>query len=368
MQTLDVVERQVLVDYPADPNFEWHHRLLLCSLGGGKWIVSTPTQSIQQLDLAGHRIIILSRNSVFPAAYANNAFAFDPADITAPVLQRLRSEAAGMAEVLGAVPAAAAAAAATNGDVWRISDTSSKDFGEIVPDAAVSNNAIFDRKGDIAMVQLNGVWVHAALEVPQKPGLDAFRARYHAGPGRDPRILGSFTDAAGRRCLSLDVAIPLLLAFVWGHWPVDGPRCVKDFVERMRTAGYLGFFAYHCDWVRNSGVGDKSAVCREHRLLLELLRLMLEVDQLDVSSLVSAEVLVRRIFQIEIAVERNAKSPDFSGLDAIIESVSRSSGGVEIPALSKWFSEHQQKQAFTLKQFRLADEERKEIEKKNAQK
>ena len=127
----------------------------------------------------------------------------------------------------------------------------------------------------------------------------------------------------------------------------------------------MGLFAYHSDWVRNSGVGDRSAVCREHRLLLELLRVMLEVDQLDVSSLVSAELVVRRLFQIELAVDRNPKSPDFEGLDAIIESVARHSGGVEIPALSKWFSDHQQKQAFTLKQFRLAAEERKELNKKN---
>ena len=48
---------------------------------------------------------------------------------------------------------------------------------------------------------------------------------------------------------------------------------------------------------------------------------MLEVDQLDVSSLVSAELLVRRVFQIELAVDRNPKSPDFEGLDAITEVV-----------------------------------------------
>ena len=116
----------------------------------------------------------------------------------------------------------------------------------------------------------------------------------------------------------------------------------------------MGLFAYHSDWVRSSGVGDRSSVCREHRLLLEFLRVMLEVDQLDVSSLVSAELVVRRLFQIELAVDRNPKRPDFEGLDAIIESVARASGGVDIPALSKWFSDHQQKQAFTLKQFRLA--------------
>jgi hypothetical protein len=177
-----------------------------------------------------------------------------------------------------------------------------------------------------------------------------------------------FTDGQGRRTISLDAALPLLLSHLWAMWPIDGPRTVRDFLERMRTAGFLGFLAYHSDWVRNSGVGERSAVCREHRLLLEMLRVMLDIDQLDVSSLASAELLVRRLFQIELAVERNPKTPDFEGLDALLETVAKSSGGVSLPSLSKWFSDHQQKEAFTLKQFRLAAEERKELEKKNHKK
>jgi hypothetical protein len=95
---------------------------------------------------------------------------------------------------------------------------------------------------------------------------------------------------------------------------------------------------------------------------------MLEVDQLDVSSLASAELLVRRLYQIELAVERNPRSPDFEGLEALLETVAKPSGGVSLPTLSKWFSDLQQKEAFTLKQFRLAAEERKEMEKKNNKK
>ena len=38
-----------------------------------------------------------------------------------------------------------------------------------------------------------------------------------------------------------------------------------------------------------------------------------------------------------------------------------------MPELSKWFSDFQQKEAFTLKQLRLAAEERKELEKHRGQ-
>ena len=74
MPTLDVEERQVLVDFPADPNFTWHHRVLLVALGEGKWIGCTPTLSVQRIDLAGHRIVILPRNGNFPADRAANSF------------------------------------------------------------------------------------------------------------------------------------------------------------------------------------------------------------------------------------------------------------------------------------------------------
>ena len=99
-------------------------------------------------------------------------------------------------------------------------------------------------------------------------------------------------------------------------------------------------------------------------MLLEVLRVFIEVDQVDVSSLAGSELLVRRLFQIELAVERNPRSPDFEGLDALLETIYKPTGGLNVPTLSKWFSDVQQKEAFTLKQFRLAAEERKEIAKK----
>jgi hypothetical protein len=249
MPTLDIDERQVLVDYPDDANgFVWHHRVLLYSLGEGKWICAIPTLAIQRIDLAGHRLVILPRAGAFPADRLDQTFAFDVADVTADVLSRLRAEASGMAEVLGApVAAAAAGGGAVGGEVWRVSDTSSQLFSDEIPPATVANEAIFTRRGGAGLVQLDGLWVHAALEDPQKPGLGEFRKRFHSGAGRDPRILGMFTDGQGRRTISLDAALPLLLSYLWAMWPIDGPRTVRDFLERVRTAGYLGFLPYHSD-------------------------------------------------------------------------------------------------------------------------
>ena len=365
MPTLDIPERQLLIDYFDDENgFVWHHRVLLCHVVGTIWVIATPDKSVQQLDVSTKRLVVLPRNGPFPADRVAATYACDPADFTPAELARLRGEAQAMAEILnGGAQAVAQAAPAAGQEVWRISDTSHASFGDEVPPAALGNADSFKRQDDVALVLLDGKWTTASLEAAAQPGLDHFRARYHSGAGRDKRILTDTRDANGRRHISLVSCIPLLCQLVQTFWPVDGPRSVREFLVALRSAGYSGLIEYHHDWVRNSGIGDKSSACREHRLLLEILRMLMEFDQLDVSSLGGTELLVRRIYQIEIAVERNSKQPDFDGLDALLETNLKSSGAINVAGISKWFSEHQKSEAFVLKQMRLWAEEKKEANK-----
>ena len=121
---------------------------------------------------------------------------------------------------------------------------------------------------------------------------------------------------------------------------------------------------YHHDWVRNSAVAEKSALCREHKFLLEVLRMLIEYDQIDPTCLGGVELLVRRIYQLEIAVDRNPKHPEFDGLEALVETSTKSTGSANVPSMAKWFSEHQKSEAFILKQMRLWSEEKKELAKK----
>ena len=52
--------------------------------------------------------------------------------------------------------------------------------------------------------------------------------------------------------------------------------------------------------------------------MCETVRLMHAYDQLDLSCLASAELVVRYLIQSEAAAERNARHPDYSGLDIIM--------------------------------------------------
>ena len=77
-RTLDVPERQVLVDFWDDEaEYYWHHRLLLLSTNTpGRGIWATPDFEVSAADLIAHRIVPLQRNEEFPADYRGFIYAF----------------------------------------------------------------------------------------------------------------------------------------------------------------------------------------------------------------------------------------------------------------------------------------------------
>ena len=94
------------------------------------------------------------------------------------------------------------------------------------------------------------------------------------------------------------------------------------------------------------------------------MRLLLQYDQLDGSGVAGAELLLRRLYQIELAVRKSPKTPEYDGLEFLLETAVDSSGGVVLPSMAKWLGETQHKEAFTLKQMRLWAEERASLEKR----
>ena len=140
----------------------------------------------------------------------------------------------------------------------------------------------------------------------------------------------------------------MLWCRVWVHWLVDGPRTVKGFLDRVRTAAYAGLLPYQAECVQYPGFGERFAVCRVLRLLLELLCTLVETGHVDVSSFAVTALRVRRRFQIDLAVERYFRSPGFVGLDVFLDTVDRPSGGLSIPSWSRCFSDILQEEAFAL--------------------
>ena len=66
--TLDLPERQVLVNFPDDVDYQWHHLLLLLRGGAGKWFVGDPYGQVRLLDPTAMLVVPLDRDAPFPDA------------------------------------------------------------------------------------------------------------------------------------------------------------------------------------------------------------------------------------------------------------------------------------------------------------
>ena len=67
VRTLDLAQRQVLIDFYDDPNgFYWHHRVLCHTVGPGIWVALTPDFEATSVNLDEHRVVALPRAGPFP--------------------------------------------------------------------------------------------------------------------------------------------------------------------------------------------------------------------------------------------------------------------------------------------------------------
>mmetsp|Transcript_55779 Transcript_55779/g.143731 ORF Transcript_55779/g.143731 Transcript_55779/m.143731 type:complete len:85 (+) Transcript_55779:190-444(+) len=71
-RSLDVPARQVAIDVFDDPQFAWHHRVLLIGAGNGRWIVGAPDLEVQYADLSEQRVVPLPRAAAFPLMVRDN--------------------------------------------------------------------------------------------------------------------------------------------------------------------------------------------------------------------------------------------------------------------------------------------------------
>ena len=137
---------------------------------------------------------------------------------------------------------------------------------------------------------------------------------------------------------------------------MGGPRTVKQFLAALRSAGHSGLPKFHSDWVRASSVAVDSTVCREHLFLLEVLHKLFEYDQFDPSSLGGVELLVRRIFQLETAVDCYPRQPGSDGPVAPVAASDELPGSSIGPRMAHSISELRESDAFDLEQRRLSEE------------
>ena len=352
--SLNVPDRQVLVGMDGEPQRYWLH-LLVQRLDGSRWVTIDPHLVIQVDDLAGEELIPVGRQMRLPLP-GRPILAHDLLDDA--TLAGLRQRARALAEVHGAFPGAPTAMAESVG--WFHADTSLKNFGEEVSQIAVADPERMKVAGHVGLTRTTaadgtaGSWVF--MEKVTRADLTAWRAEKREGAGRDPRLSSMAAPASVSDR-------PLFRAAVAANVPVkepdptifDGPSAVDGLVQGVLKSG-LEPAAFVAEFLRSSGMNARSSLAIEYGYLVHALWLHVVIDRLNPNT-AAMEHVCRRALQIQRAVQRSPRSPDFENLDEYLRHASDSSGKVIAVKFWQRIAERHRAEGQILKQFPLRKEE-----------
>ena len=358
--------RQVMLeDSDSDPEYEWHHHVLLLDLGDGVWISADPDQDVSTVELRKKNVVALKRDSDFPTRVSDSMYHFDA--LSGAELDQLMAEAHDLASVLGHTQASGKQAA-SRGE-WRVADTAASNFDEVIADATISN-------ADVAVVKAHNALVLGADPEDEKSWVLCQRVKpadkdkwlnlKRNGPGRDLRICSDVRDKSGKPRIQLSQSMDLWRPQKHSQWPFRGPSALTELAAGVAGAGQE-FSTYDSFWVQRSGVNRQGTLALTHRNIFTVLHLLQSWDQVDLPNLATAEFLSRWSLMIQTAVRRSPKSPCFDGLDAYLSYSLDESGGIVTSDFQKHVADEQRASATILKQARLQREESELERKRNSE-
>ena len=342
---LNIPESQVLrYDVNHAPLY-YRHKILFHQIEGSRWIVADADHEVEEDNFAGVQIIPVRRGAPFPAHVpAVSIYAFDVP--TAQELSELRSEARQLALALGAD----LAKLTVHDDAkWLVADTDSKKFGEEVPNYDLGNPAHTIQLGDFALHTMkpgDDDEEVVKLELVGIDDVEDWRKQKAPGvvdkTGRETRLLGNLVNARGVRTCTFSKSVEMIKPpdKAPEAWRLRGPQVFVEFCDVvLQSGGDLD--SYFLTWSSTSGVSEASAAYHEAKMLIEFLKAGMTVDQLDGSNCLSMEKIVRRFVEIQGAVRRNPKHPDFTGLSHGTTGQLDESGGVKTAAYHEWLAQQQ---------------------------
>ena len=155
--SLDIPIHQIIINLDAaDPNFPYHHRVLLVRVRDAQWCVLTPdlNRHVEDLDQVEHYVIPRASRS---PTYAVNAGQYHVDAIPAAVLKEHIRPAEQECALLGADAALAGSLR------WRFSEPGVENFGAVVKQAIVDDAGRFVELNGHGIAQIEGAAHRAEL-------------------------------------------------------------------------------------------------------------------------------------------------------------------------------------------------------------
>ena len=331
------------------------------SLGSGKWICASPTLDVYVSDFTDADMVPLERDAPFPLEDRPH-FAFDR--LSDAELQRLRATASNLHSVLGGGPAVPIRAAGAD---WYYADPANEKFGENVEDFVMLSQSTVTRGGMALAEQRDAEgnsW--AFIEHVASQDKPEWLSDKREGAGRDPRLLPLPALPEGRG-YSLKDALAVASTVPGKFRGFNGPSSAKEILAALVASG-LEPAAYCAQFEVASGLAPKSALAHELRMHFTSLVLAIGVDRTDPHQSAAIEHICRRIVQIQKAVRRCAKSPDFEGLEAYMRHTADPGLALAANDFEAHISTVLKDERIILKETRLTREEQVALAKRKADK
>ena len=354
LHTLDVPERQILVGMDGEQQRFWHH-LLIQRVEGSKWITADPDGDVNVEDLAGEMVIPLQRAANFPDQ-GRPFLTFDALDEAEMAALRARAQTLADIHGLAAPPTALTGGAA----LWLISDPSHAAFGHEVTTMQLADHGSCEVRASVGLVRRLGVdgaaeWV--TMERVTRTDQATWQQEKRTGAGRDPR-LSTLPAVTGPEAFPLfREALAAAAASTEPNRALyEGPSAFAAVATAILRSG-LEPQSFALQFIATSGANPRAAVVVEFGHLIYGLWALVCVDRLDPYRSAMAEHSSRRILQIQNAIRRSPKSPDFEGLDEYMRHSEDLKGHVTAPKFDAHIMERMKAESQILKQTRLQREE-----------
>ena len=391
----------------------WHERVLLAHVGDADWVVLTPdfdmfveTVAAPPLDGVRAAAVPFALPTGLGIGRGNPVYRFDPRPSEAQLLQS-RAEADRMA-ILGRAAAeyrvvGGAVVAAADGDgAGQLVDAAERDeaggagggvrhrvsgkhaVSEAVvhtgnwvvaePDGAVPLGTVIHDSGSIVSVGSRGICRHGlgvvllverVSEADVAAYVERFRQAAGAGatprgeePAGDARTLAIHRSANGERYRDFRSLAQSIEMVDFNDWPLLGPRTAAWYITELSKTG-MSPVARHSHWIHENDHKKDDPLVLQHELLSEVLEMAGSVDQLDLSNLIFAEVVVRQMQFIEAELKRRSDSAKpLDGSEYYLARTRKTGGALQAPALTEYISKRAQAEGAVLKEQRKAAEER----------
>ena len=301
---MNIVELQVLVLYPGDPDgLGWPHKVLLVRIAGGKWLALTPDEELCKADSYTVRYVVLERNHNPPSDQRTAAYGSDDGQPPrADLARHLRLAKLRAAAVDSRFPHDVAE------EIWVVTDPDLSQCATTFEIAASHTTTRGHLKG---VVTLDGGLEVFVIMMSRADLVEYVKSQQDF---EDLRLLGMYRDSVGSRFLSVRDVVLMLREIRLDDWTLSGDRATKELVTAA-VDSRVTLAVYDSEWSQTrrslgsqqtsgekpgawphggsmclalsqaegsaeSGVTTDSMVAHFRSILVEVFRFTLKIDQI----------------------------------------------------------------------------------------